>query len=1496
MSSSALAGNEVLTWSGDPAEFQTFSVACRWYVKSLKDSERKQVFLAPGMFLELIRHRHLPGDQLEPKREVLQPQHHLLRLILSRRRHRQAAPAVLSDFFGDELRGYRLLKAARLSAQERQNILTQTGNSTNFLAVRRALRTSLKRMMVAIRVGRSHGFGGTLRGQQDWHEAYWQDWSPWTYDDWGDSQFDESWHDASPKDELPVDDQADDPAETQYKEAYALAVRRVRQARGYFAPESMTGKGIPLSRSPSGSPKGKSGMGKSLGAKGKSFGPCFVCGLNGHSWRQCPDRFAKGGKGGSLFPKGKGKSKKGFKSLQFHDISPCFDPGIYTSDVEPGTRVIIDTGASEKAVGMYSLGMLIEKGKISYDVNLEDRPVFKFGNRHKAQAVSRVDLLNTSIGTVSFYVLGDEANQTPPLVGGKTLRQLGAMLAYEDNLLIYKRQEPPLKPTFSCCQEFQMRSNGKTDLATWLKGFNFCVIKFVMGTPVQPCAEDDPRVRRFPCFSHHKRKERQNQFAIWSTCLACGLRITYRPKKDSHGEDRHMGPHPHLIKMAMDQIEASMPKDQVSEKVVNGMLMELKGLQLQHGVSNTMAVNMTYAQYMKRMGFKEMDAQSSEWEYAEMSVHASESETEEEEDKKKRGPSSLCRSMASLHEKMRFGGRDGHTSQDTSLLNSHGIPNGRDAGAAFPMAEMLAPLLKAATRIQRKVKFQNQALEVDNAKEFNLTLHERWLEMQPQATDFIEVACAPTSSLTASMESLGHSAYRINYRNGFDLDKKDGTTKLAQYVQALTNLTQRDEVEQANFQKRQGRDLKKAEGVVDAMEPILESHGDLSWEWPTGATKGWNSKAIRKLESPNCHVQLQWQACMRLLAFLRLSAWMFLSNDEYQNAKYKFLLMRDRASALVMVEFLKKHGAPEETAWEPTSEDIIKSFSRWLMVNPAPKWIITDAARHFTSQRILDYAGQSGTGVLTAPAEAHQMMGSEEGASAPLDNIPLGINPKKAFGGMLGLKERMRVAFQAEGAKAKLSKLKKTIPQPTVTYKPGQLLMLWRQRSKPGKTGGTWVGPVRMLLQEGHTVWLATGSTLIRARLVQVRPCTRQEELNSILEGTAILKLPVMLDSLLRKFTGRYYSDVTGAVPSMETLRDDVRGTEVQLEPGQQAGRPDSWKITNFEGKKWLVRIDSLPRISLVIPSKTQTTPVDEEMLTGIRKTKLKGLHPQAELVEINDDYKESDDPTRPDTSATPAEQPQGDEDANQQGVMIPDVPNISPLTTALRDKGGHQGPHEDVAGGRFVQTSDGKSIKVGEEGSSVRSRSSSSSSDELVPDDAIHINKVVKSNAVLDTNQVFQNAQAIEPNQVSKNALATKSSAVLESKDVFYALEIPIKPSDTTFLTKNPEKSSIWLSRKTMEKGKELRWSHMDMSQKQSFDMAQARELTNVLSAKALRSLTENFDPVSAMPMGWVLTTKADGSITARLVVLGFQAANVAEVDTAAPTMARVSRNWKME
>ena len=411
MSSSTSVGNEVPTWSGDPAEFETFSVACRWYVKSLKDSERKQAAFRVWAKLQGPAKavvRHLNPDDYESEEglskllEVLRTSplqqlpvpdsfkrldvwHQLrrnngesipqllvreedlfvqLQSALTRARQdrelltpltaRQVAglarevprtdppstpsrspvagggrtaaaasaqattadpqpplqsapmtaPTGLSDFFEDELRGYRLLKAARLNAQERQNVLTQTGNSTNFLAVRRALRTlfsddddgissNWKKSRIWWNAEEEswlddedawENWESYDPGQPDWHEAYWQDWSPWTCDEWGDGQFDEGWHDTSPKDEPQVDGQADDPAETQYKEAYALAneanktlaeardaVRRVRQARGYFAPESMTGKGIPMSRSPSGSPKGMSGMGKSLGAKGKSL-------------------------------------------------------------------------------------------------------------------------------------------------------------------------------------------------------------------------------------------------------------------------------------------------------------------------------------------------------------------------------------------------------------------------------------------------------------------------------------------------------------------------------------------------------------------------------------------------------------------------------------------------------------------------------------------------------------------------------------------------------------------------------------------------------------------------------------------------------------------------------------------------------------------------------------------------------------------------------------------------------------------------------------------------------------------------------------------------------------------------------------------------------------------------------------------------------------------------------------------------------------------------
>ena len=74
------------------------------------------------------------------------------------------------------------------------------------------------------------------------------------------------------------------------------------------------------------------------------------------------------------------------------------------------------------------------------------------------------------------------------------------------------------------------------------------------------------------------------------------------------------------------------------------------------------------------------------------------------------------------------------------------------------------------------------------------------------------------------------------------------------------------------------------------------------------------------------------------------------------------------------------------------------------------------------------------------------------------------------------------------------------------------------------------------------------------------------------------------------------------------------------------------------------------------------------------------------------------------------------------------------------------------------------------------------------------------------------------------------------------------------------------------------------------------AKELSNVIISKALRRLSKeelkSLDRKRLLSMRWVLTRKSDGSAKARLVVLGFMAPNITEVESASPTMSKTSRN----
>ena len=114
-------------------------------------------------------------------------------------------------------------------------------------------------------------------------------------------------------------------------------------------------------------------------------------------------------------------------------------------------KFILDTGATENAAGVNTLQQLLQwgRGVRLRHVDLEDRPVFRFGDGLTLKATSKVVLGCTSLGTISFYVLdGDNrrttqrAQDTPLLVGSRFLHNHRACISYEHlSLFLMKRRE-----------------------------------------------------------------------------------------------------------------------------------------------------------------------------------------------------------------------------------------------------------------------------------------------------------------------------------------------------------------------------------------------------------------------------------------------------------------------------------------------------------------------------------------------------------------------------------------------------------------------------------------------------------------------------------------------------------------------------------------------------------------------------------------------------------------------------------------------------------------------------------------------------------------------------------------------------------------------------------------------------------------------------------------------------------------------------------------------
>ena len=219
------------------------------------------------------------------------------------------------------------------------------------------------------------------------------------------------------------------------------AVAKVRAARGYYDPAGMKGHAGKKGKAKS----GKAGKGKGL------LGPCFTCGRPGHTYQNCPDRWSLQHKGSS-FVKGKGKmamkGKKGSKGKKAYHMEN-YVPEINVLSLQESEelqsiaseKVVIDTGATESVAGVASMSRLVDGGRFQYSVHLDDRPRFRFGNGQTQRAVSKVKLECPALGEVSFHLLDQGADNTPPLLGARDLRARHALVSYKGDWLAHKTKD-----------------------------------------------------------------------------------------------------------------------------------------------------------------------------------------------------------------------------------------------------------------------------------------------------------------------------------------------------------------------------------------------------------------------------------------------------------------------------------------------------------------------------------------------------------------------------------------------------------------------------------------------------------------------------------------------------------------------------------------------------------------------------------------------------------------------------------------------------------------------------------------------------------------------------------------------------------------------------------------------------------------------------------------------------------------------------------------------
>ena len=84
------------------------------------------------------------------------------------------------------------------------------------------------------------------------------------------------------------------------------------------------------------------------------------------------------------------------------------------------------------------MSRLLDSSGFQYNVVMNDRPTFRFGDGLTLKATSRVDLTTTALGVLKIYVLDGTGEQTPLLIGARDLFDRRASIDYEALVLCWR--------------------------------------------------------------------------------------------------------------------------------------------------------------------------------------------------------------------------------------------------------------------------------------------------------------------------------------------------------------------------------------------------------------------------------------------------------------------------------------------------------------------------------------------------------------------------------------------------------------------------------------------------------------------------------------------------------------------------------------------------------------------------------------------------------------------------------------------------------------------------------------------------------------------------------------------------------------------------------------------------------------------------------------------------------------------------------------------------